>query len=43
MRWSFSQKSLEFLASELRKFFKVGDHIKVVAPSSTYRDETGIL
>jgi transcription elongation factor len=32
---------LEFLASDLRKFFKVGDHVKVVSPTSVYRDETG--
>merc|ERR1719210_343877 len=32
---------LEFPASELKKFFKMGDHVKVIA--GTYEGDTGLI
>ena len=35
----FLQDPLEFLASDLRKFFKMGDHVKVI--TGRYEGDTG--
>ena len=32
---------LEFPVHELKKFFKMGDHVKVIA--GTYEDDTGLI
>ena len=35
------KEALEFPANELRKLFKVGDHVKVI--TGRYEDETGLV
>ena len=35
------KEALEFAANELRKLFKVGDHVKVI--TGRYEDETGLV
>ena len=35
------REALEFPANELRKLFKVGDHVKVI--TGRYEDETGLV